>query len=160
VLRESAAAPAQPAPLARVQSAQIAEAIHAAVAFVRRGSASVARIALQPRELGDVRVHLAQTSQGLVARLTASTTEGAQALLQARAELHSSLSQLGTTLLRLDVGAQQQQQQRSAGERATASALGDARRGEPAGEETNERSAATVAGSDGQAKGVQVDVLA
>jgi flagellar hook-length control protein FliK len=70
---------------------------------VRQGSAQ-ARLALQPEELGGIRVHLSQTSEGLLARLVPETQAGAQALADGRSELHRSLSSLGVTLLRMDLG--------------------------------------------------------
>jgi flagellar hook-length control protein FliK len=65
---------------------------------------SQARIALQPEELGEIRIHLTQTTQGLLARVTADTPVAAQALAAAHTELHQSLSALGINLTRLNIG--------------------------------------------------------
>jgi flagellar hook-length control protein FliK len=80
------------------------DAIRATVEVATRQGVSQARIALQPEELGEIRIHLSQTSEGLLARVTADTPAAAQALAQGRSELHESLSSLGVSLLRLDIG--------------------------------------------------------
>ena len=41
---------------------------------------SQARIALTPAELGDIRIHLTQSSQGLIARVTAGTSRSIRCL--------------------------------------------------------------------------------
>ena len=76
----------------------------------RARGATQARIALQPDELGQISIHLSQTSEGLLARVTADTAAAAQALADGRAELHQSLSSLGVSLLRLDIGSSGQSQ--------------------------------------------------
>lgn len=81
------------------------DAIRATIELASAQGANQARIALQPEELGEIRIHLSQSAEGLVARVTADTPAAAQALAQGRSELHQSLSSLGTPLLRLDVGA-------------------------------------------------------
>jgi flagellar hook-length control protein FliK len=81
------------------------DAIRATVEIAARAGSTQARIALEPEELGHISIHLSQTSEGLLARVTADTPAAAQALAGARAELHQSLSSLNLTLLRLDVGA-------------------------------------------------------
>ncbi len=60
--------------------------------------------ARSPKELGEIRIHLTQTAQGLLARVTAESPAAAQALAAAHAELRQSLSSLGLNLARLDVG--------------------------------------------------------
>lgn len=80
------------------------DSIHATVELAARQGMSQARIALEPAELGQIRIHLSQTSQGLLARVTADSDDAAQALAAARSELHHALSSLGTSLLRLDIG--------------------------------------------------------
>ena len=70
----------------------------------RAAAARRSASALQPRALGDVRIHLSQTADGLLARVTADTQGAAQVLAAGRAELHQSLSSLGVSLLRLDIG--------------------------------------------------------
>jgi flagellar hook-length control protein FliK len=79
------------------------EAIHATVELAARQGMAQARIALEPEELGSVRIHLSQTSDGLLARVSADTPDAAQALAGGRAELHQTLSSLGVSLLRLDI---------------------------------------------------------
>jgi hypothetical protein len=80
------------------------DAIHATIELAARQGATQARIALQPEELGEIRIHLSQSAEGIVARLTAATPAAAQALAAGRGELHQSLSSLGATLLQLDIG--------------------------------------------------------
>ena len=70
---------------------------------------SVVRIRLSPPELGEVRVALAQTSAGLVARVVADHQAAAQTLQQAAGELRRALEGSGVTLLRLDIGASESQ---------------------------------------------------
>jgi flagellar hook-length control protein FliK len=83
---------------------EMIDSIHATIELAARQGMSQARIALQPAELGQIRIHLSQTSEGLLARVTADTPAAAQALNASRSELHQSLSSLGSTLLRLDIG--------------------------------------------------------
>jgi flagellar hook-length control protein FliK len=80
------------------------DSIRATIALTVRQGATQARIALQPQELGQISIHLSQTAEGLLARVTAETPAAAQALAGGRAELHQSLSSLGVSLLRLDIG--------------------------------------------------------
>ncbi len=82
------------------------DAIRATVDLAVRQGLTQAKIALQPAELGEIRIHLSQSADGLIARVTADTPAAAQALAQGRSELHQSLSSLGLPLLRLDIGAQ------------------------------------------------------
>jgi flagellar hook-length control protein FliK len=83
---------------------QAIETAHAAVALASRMGLSQARIALQPEELGEIRIHLSQTAEGLVARLTAETPAAAQALAAGHNELRQSLSSIGISLAHLDIG--------------------------------------------------------
>ena len=83
---------------------QAIEAVHATIELASRQGIAQARIALHPQELGDIRIHLTQTSDGLVARVMAATPAAAQALAGGHAELRQSLSSLGLSLLRLDIG--------------------------------------------------------
>jgi len=98
--------PSDPAPLlgAGVGMQEMIDAIRASVAVASRSGMSQARIALHPAELGEIRIHLSQTSEGLLARVTAGTDEAARGLLDGRGELHRALSTLGVPLLGLDVG--------------------------------------------------------
>ena len=83
---------------------EMIDAIRATIEIAARQGSAQARIALQPEELGHISIHLSQTTEGLLARVTADTPAAAQALAGARSELHQSLSSLGATLLRLDIG--------------------------------------------------------
>lgn len=127
---------------------------------VRQGTTQ-ARIALSPESLGDIRIHLTQSSAGLLARVTASTADAAKVLAQGRAELQQSLSGLGLSLLGLDIGLSGQ------------GAWGDGRLqggphtktaavGKTDGEQDDEVEAIAPAeaGPSGPAKGDLVDVLA
>ena len=141
---------------------EMIESIRANVGLAARQGVSQARIALAPAELGEIRVHLTQSADGLIARVTADTAAAAQALAGARAELHHSLSTLGTSLLRLDIGSSKDPDghpQHNAGD-----APGSARRGasgDEAGIEIDQGvHAATASGPGGPALGELVDVLA
>lgn len=108
---------AAPAPSAGGQAApylanmqETIETIHATVALATRQGAAQAQISLEPAELGALRIHLTQTNEGLLARVSAETAAGAQAIASGQSELHSTLSSLGISLLRLDVGAFAQQE--------------------------------------------------
>lgn len=107
----------------------IVDSIRATIEIASKQGIGQARIALQPAELGQIRIHLTQTSDGLLARVTADTPAAAQALAATRGELHQSLSSLGTSLLGLDIGSFKQPEGRDASAsgsaRATA-ATGDA----------------------------------
>jgi len=83
---------------------ELIESINATIQISVRQGATQARIALHPEELGQINIRLSQTSQGLLARVSAETPAAAQALAAGRAELHQSLSSLGVSLLRLDIG--------------------------------------------------------
>jgi flagellar hook-length control protein FliK len=95
---------APPQTPAGVPMQDMIDSIRATIEIATRQGSTQARIALQPEELGHISIHLSQTSEGLLARVTADTPAGAQALASSRAELHQSLSSLGGTLLRLDIG--------------------------------------------------------
>jgi flagellar hook-length control protein FliK len=84
---------------------QAIEAVHATIELATRGGLSQARIALSPEELGEIRIHLSQSAQGLIARVTADTPAAAQALAEGRAELRQSLHSLGLTALHMDTSA-------------------------------------------------------
>jgi flagellar hook-length control protein FliK len=92
------------------------ETIHATVALASRQGAAQAQISLEPAELGAVRIHLTQTGEGLVARVSAETAAGAQAIASGQSELHNTLSSLGISLLRLEVGSFTQQQAQAGGQ--------------------------------------------
>jgi flagellar hook-length control protein FliK len=101
---------AAPAPTASVAAPHAGVALDHAVETVRmtielagRQGYSQARIQLSPPELGDIRIHLHQTSDGLVARVVAAHAGAAQALQHGGAELRRSLEAAGMPLLRLDI---------------------------------------------------------
>jgi flagellar hook-length control protein FliK len=104
---ESSASASDASPLlsSGVGMQDMIDSIRATIELASAQGTNQARIALQPAELGEIRIHLSQSAEGLVARVTADTPAAAQALAQGRSELHQSLSALGTPLLRLDVGA-------------------------------------------------------
>src|SRR5262249_6040881 len=87
------------APAGGVDMQAMVDSIRATVAIAARQGSTQARIALQPEELGGIRIHLSQTPEGLLARLVGDTDAGAQALVAGRSELHRSLSSLGVPLL-------------------------------------------------------------
>jgi flagellar hook-length control protein FliK len=103
----SAASPAAAVSLASLPAGvalqDVIESIHATVELAARQGMAQARIALEPAELGSVRIHLSQTADGLLARVSADTPAAAQALAGGRGELQQSLSSLGVSLLRLDI---------------------------------------------------------
>jgi len=142
------------------------ESIRATIDIAARQGMTQARIALQPEELGHISIRLTQTSEGLLARVSAETPAAAQALQAGRTELHQSLSSLGVSLLRLDISSFGQSQAgerdgRFAGEEGASNAsrapgaTEEADGSEPAGEAEGTAAArATIAG------GELVDVLA
>ncbi len=81
---------------------QAIETVHATIELAARQGLSQARIALNPEELGEIRIHLSQSTQGLIARVTADTPAAAQALAEGHAELRQSLESLGLTALHMD----------------------------------------------------------
>jgi flagellar hook-length control protein FliK len=139
------------------------EQINATIGLAVRQGVSQARIALQPAELGEIRVHLSQSSQGLVVRLTADSSAGAQLLSAGRVELHHSLSTLGTALLRLEIGSSGEP---AGGHGRQAGGTGSEARGQrttdgDASIETEEETAGeTTEAVSGAPRGELVDVLA
>jgi flagellar hook-length control protein FliK len=97
----------------------VIDSIHATVAMAARQGIVQARIELQPQELGQISIRLSQTSAGLSARVSADTAAGTQALAQGGSELRQSLSSLGVSLLRLDIGSSGQSHAREQGERSS-----------------------------------------
>jgi Flagellar hook-length control protein FliK len=83
---------------------QAIETLHGTIQLAARQGLTQARIALEPEGLGEIRIHLTQTAQGLLARVTAETPVATQALAAAHAELRQSLSSLGLNLARLEIG--------------------------------------------------------
>ena len=93
-----------PAPGPGVPMQEMIDSIRATIEIAARQGIAQARIALEPEDLGHISIRLSQTSAGLLARVSADTAAAAQALTGARGELHQSLSSLGVSLLRLDIG--------------------------------------------------------
>jgi flagellar hook-length control protein FliK len=141
---------------------EMIDAIHATVAMAARQGVAQARIELQPEELGQISIRLSQTSAGLSARVTADTAAGAQALTQSGSELRQSLSSLGVSLLRLDIGSSGQSQTREQGERFSGQANGS--NASTSTITANESESLDEAGGEtrplGVARGEIVDVLA
>jgi flagellar hook-length control protein FliK len=87
------------------------ETVRMTIELGARQGYSQARIQLSPPELGDIRIQLHQTSEGLVARVVAEHASAAQALQHSGAELRRSLESAGVSLLRLDIESSDQQGQ-------------------------------------------------
>jgi flagellar hook-length control protein FliK len=136
------------------------ETIHATVALASRQGAAQAQISLEPAELGALRIHLTQTSEGLVARVSAETAAGAQAIASGQSELHSTLSSLGISLLRLDIGAFSQQEARAGGQAPQQSQQQAGRAGALA-DEAEEAATSTTTGTVAlSSNSALIDVLA
>jgi flagellar hook-length control protein FliK len=99
---------------------EMINSIRATIEIAARQGATQARIALQPEELGQISIHLSQTSEGLLARVSAETPAAAQALADGHSELRQSLSSLGLPLLRLDISSYGQSEARDRQDRFTA----------------------------------------
>lgn len=140
---------------------QTIETIHATVALASRQGAASAQIQLEPAELGAVKIHLTQTSEGLLARVSTETAAGARAIASGHSELHQTLSSLGISLLRLDVGGSFARQEASAQGNAPQGSQLQAGRPASLGEEAEEAaslaSTTAVSLSTGSAL---IDVLA
>jgi flagellar hook-length control protein FliK len=80
------------------------ESLRASVELATREGTSQARISLEPEELGAVHIRLTQTAAGLVARVSAESAAGAQAIAAGQNDLRGLLGSLGVSLLHLDVG--------------------------------------------------------
>jgi flagellar hook-length control protein FliK len=165
---QAADSPSSGAPLltSGVGMQEMIESIHATIELAARQGVSQARIALQPAELGEIRIHLTQTGDGLLARVTAETPAAAEALAGARSELHQSLSTLGTSLLRLDINSFAQPEGRPGQGAGDASGSGSSRSGATTGrggtiDQLQATEAADAAApATGPALGELVDVLA
>jgi len=136
---------------------ELIDAVRATFELAAGQGSAHARIALQPEELGAVRIHLTQTADGLLARLTADTPAAAQALAQGRGELHQSLSSLGVSLLRLEISSFAQSREHAGRSGADAHSTRDGRSSEqddqPSADESQPSSRAPRPGA-------LVDVLA
>jgi len=158
-------APETPLLAAGVEMQEMIDSLRGTIELAARQGISHARIALQPEELGHVRIELIKRGDGLIARVSAETPEAAQALLGGRAELAHSLRGLGGTLLSLDIGSSGDFQ--AHGQGAGGAGADGARTAAPAAEtDEGEQSTAAPAMLDGDgtvtqsAKGALVDVLA
>ncbi|HTA04931.1 MAG TPA: flagellar hook-length control protein FliK [Solirubrobacteraceae bacterium] len=167
----------QPATSPGISLAQAVETVQATVELAARQGLTQARIQLHPAELGEIRIHLTQTSAGLLARVSAESSAAAQALISAHAELRQSLSSLGIDLAQLHVGAHESgaadlgqpgagsQQQAGAQQHHSAQASGE-RRGDRTstvagrGDETLPSNGATAPSDELSAPTALVDVLA
>jgi flagellar hook-length control protein FliK len=87
------------------------ETVRTTIELASRQGYSQARIQLSPPELGDIRIHLQQTADGLVARVVADHASAAQTLQHGGAELRRSLEAAGLPLLRLDIESSDQRGQ-------------------------------------------------
>jgi flagellar hook-length control protein FliK len=149
---------------------QAIEAVHATIELATRQGLSRARIALAPEELGEIRIHLSQSAQGLIARVTADTPAAAQALAESHAELRQSLHSLGLTALHMDTSAFDhtgaQQRDGRAHEPSTFTSASNSRQSSGAdGEEDQDASPASAAATltatiPEPSSGALVDVLA
>jgi hypothetical protein len=141
--------------------ADMIEQIRATVELAARGGLAQARIALHPEELGQIRIHLTQTRDGLLARVSADEPVAMRALLAERSELAHALRGL-TGSLSLDIGSSAHQHLR--GDAGRGGAEEDSpRRVEAAGtpaEEAETQSPAQTAAPTQSPKGELVDVLA
>jgi flagellar hook-length control protein FliK len=81
------------------------DAVRASFTMAARQGQTQALITLSPPALGAIRISLSQTSDGLVARVTADHPDALQLLQQNSSELRNSLQSSGLQLLRLDIGA-------------------------------------------------------
>ncbi len=136
------------------------ETIHATVALASSQGAAQAQISLEPAELGALRIHLTQTSEGLVARVSAETAAGAQAIASGQGELHSTLSSLGISLLRLDIGAFSQQEARAGGQAPQQSQQQAGRAADLAEEAEEAATSTTTAAVSLSSNSALIDVLA
>ena len=151
-----------PVVAAGVGMQEMIESVRATIGLAVRQGISQARIALQPAELGEIRIHLSQGADGLIARVTAGSEAAAQALAQGRAELHHSLSTIGPSLLRLEIGAfnQPSQDRERSAENASGSASARGATGEGASIEEDEPTTPISAAAASEPRGELIDVHA
>jgi flagellar hook-length control protein FliK len=135
------------------------ETVRMTIDLAARQGYSQARIQLSPPELGDIRIHLHQTADGLVARVVAEHATAAQTLQQGGADLRRQLESSGLALLRLDIEASGQ---RGAGAQDPGSAGGGAPLERSPADEEAAGSEDTTAGTTSVTlpSGAVVDVLA
>ena len=80
-----------PTPSYRLGMQHAIDTVRATVELASRSGAAQAKIALEPAELGAVKIHLTQTSEGIAARVTASTAAGAAAISSGEGDLRGML---------------------------------------------------------------------
>ena len=129
-----------------------------------RGGYSQARIQLAPPELGEIRINMHQTADGLVAKVTAADGTAAETLQQGGAELRRSLESAGVTLLRLDIGSSGHDGPLAGQSGFRGETPGNLRRGDRVSTEDSTTSATTpqdaIATTVELPSGVTIDVLA
>jgi flagellar hook-length control protein FliK len=141
---------------------RMAETVRLTVELAARRGYSQARIQLSPEALGDVRVHLHQTGEGIVARLVAASA-AAHTLQQASHELRRSLQSAGISLLSLDINVADHD---GAAHRDSAPAAPRAAAGRATGGTTDVTHEQPTSATTGRSKtvtlhsGVVIDVLA
>jgi flagellar hook-length control protein FliK len=89
------------------------DAVRASFTAANQAGVSTARITLSPESLGGIKISLAQTPDGLIARVATDHPETAMTLQQSAGDLKRSLEDSGMALLRLDIGSSGQQNQGS-----------------------------------------------
>lgn len=147
----AAGSPAEPGSGAYAVGLQEAiESLHGTIQLAARQGLTQARISLQPEELGEIRINLTQTAQGLLARVSAESPAAAQALAAAHTQLRQSLSSLGINLTRLDIG--HHDSPRGGGADANGGGQGGAARGEGFAGGRPGRSTAIAAPADSEAE--------
>ena len=140
------------------------ETVRLTIELGARGGYAQARIQLAPAELGEIRINLHQTAEGLIAKLTAADGAAAQTLQQGGAELRKSLESAGVTLLRLDISSSGQQGPSAGQSGFNGSAFGSAARDGGLADDDTTGSAATPQDATATpvelSNGVTIDVLA
>ncbi len=150
---------AMPTRVVELQNA--VDAVRATFTIAVRQGQTQARISLSPPSLGAIRISLAQTSDGLVARVVADHPEALRLLMQNSAELRNSLQSSGLHLLRLDISAGGQSSAQSGASSQTsaeAGAGGSAEEGTDDGTDEGAAPAGTPGASPGT--GSLIDVMA
>lgn len=80
------------------------DSVRATFSTISATGAASARITLSPASLGGITVSLSQTSEGLVARLTAEHPETVATLTQNAGQLRQSLAESGINVISLEIG--------------------------------------------------------
>ncbi len=144
-----------------VDMQQVIDSVRASIEIASRQGIARARIALEPEALGQIRIHLTQTREGILARVSADTPEAARALMAGHSDLAESLRSLGTSLLSLDIGSFSHQQAGEQGTGAAGSGDGSTRAADEGESQTNNQTgtAEGTAASPASPRGALVDVL-